>query len=63
MITVDNTRCELCGTCVGVCPADALVIERDHLRFAAEMCIECGACAAVCPVEAIDMAERETGRV
>ena len=53
MIRVDPLLCEVCGACVGVCPADALEIEFRKLTVHADACIDCRACVAVCPVEAI----------
>ena len=56
-VTVDPALCAGCGTCVEVCPYDALRLEPwgtaqvstvDHNR-----CMGCGACVAVCPNKAI----------
>jgi MinD superfamily P-loop ATPase len=54
MIHVDAGKCDTCGTCVGVCPADALVIEFRKLTVHDDICIGCGGCVAVCPMEAIE---------
>lgn len=53
MIRVNETLCVLCGTCVGVCPADALTLEMDSLRIREEKCVSCGSCVTVCPVGAL----------
>ena len=53
MIGIDMKRCEVCGTCAGVCAADAIVIERDTVRVDPERCVMCCACMAVCPVGAV----------
>lgn len=53
MIQIDHTRCDTCGTCVGVCPNDALTIALDRLAFDAGVCIDCRACVVVCPVDAL----------
>lgn len=53
MILVDMKRCEVCGTCAGVCAADAIVIERDTVHVDPDRCIMCYACMAVCPVGAV----------
>ncbi len=52
MIRIDGALCELCGICVGVCPADAVIIEGTVIRVDAERCIECLACVLICPVGA-----------
>lgn len=44
---------ELCartGTCIGVCPTNALKVGKDfYPELDAEKCIECGLCAKTCP--------------
>ncbi len=46
-------KCELCRTCVDVCPARALEIREDRLRFDYGKCIRCYCCQEMCPVGAI----------
>ena len=53
MIIVKEDRCEVCGACVSVCPAEAIVISRDVAIIDNERCIECGNCIIVCPVVAV----------
>jgi L-aspartate semialdehyde sulfurtransferase ferredoxin len=53
MIVIDCKCCEVCGTCVGVCPADAIIIEGQNIRIDGERCISCLACVKVCPVGAV----------
>ena len=43
-------RCVGCGTCVGVCPCDAIVEDGSVFRIISERCNGCGACAQECPV-------------
>ncbi len=52
MIRIDGALCELCGTCVGVCPVDAIIIEGTVIRIEPGRCIECLACVSICPVGA-----------
>ncbi|HEX3000280.1 MAG TPA: 4Fe-4S binding protein [Armatimonadota bacterium] len=52
MIRIDRTTCDICGTCVGVCPADAIVIESDMVRIVHEQCISCLSCVQICPAGA-----------
>ncbi len=44
--------CDECGTCIAVCPVDAIVLDKlvsiDVLK-----CIACGRCIDVCPVGAL----------
>jgi energy-converting hydrogenase A subunit Q len=53
MIRIDHTVCDQCGTCVGVCPTDALTIRLKVLEVDNERCTGCLLCTRVCPVEAL----------
>ena len=53
MMTIDEQLCDVCGTCVGVCPADAVAIVLNRAFIDNEACILCRACEHVCPVRAI----------
>lgn len=46
-------KCGLCRTCVDVCPAQALEIREDRLRFDYAKCIRCYCCQEMCPAGAI----------
>lgn len=48
-------ECIACGTCQGVCPAEAVVANDagDGFKINTDICLECGACAASCPIGAI----------
>jgi len=54
MIAVDTDKCDKCGTCISVCPGNALVIE-DRLTVSPEKCASCGMCVRVCPFGAIGL--------
>ena len=50
---IDTKKCDICGTCVSVCPKDAISIEEFHVKIDPEICISCMLCAQVCPLRAI----------
>lgn len=53
---IDAETCTACGSCVDVCPADA--IKCDDVAVVDEgLCTDCGTCVDECPVEAISMDE------
>ncbi len=51
---VDEDKCTGCGSCVEVCPAGAITVDR-IAAIDAEACLECGACVDECPNEAISL--------
>ncbi|GEM_PF-239683 len=53
MIRINYERCDLCGTCVGVCPFDALELTEMRLSVITERCTECNFCVEICPVRAL----------
>lgn len=52
LAVVDQTRCDGCGSCVAVCPAEAIVVEA-AAQVEPAKCIGCGQCVMSCPREAI----------
>ena len=47
-------KCIGCGTCVAVCPVEAINYDEDgNASINKEICIKCGGCRGVCPVDAI----------
>lgn len=59
-LTIDASRCTLCLSCVGACPASALADnpEQPQLRFVERSCVQCGLCARTCPERAITLEPR-----
>ncbi|MFC1692349.1 DUF362 domain-containing protein [Candidatus Latescibacterota bacterium] len=53
MIKCDTSLCDVCSTCAGVCPVDAIIISRDTIHIDQEVCDICLACISVCPVGAL----------
>jgi Fe-S-cluster-containing hydrogenase component 2 len=49
-IFIPAERCDFCGTCVAVCPADAIELKESSVCVVAEKCTRCGNCVAVCPL-------------
>jgi hypothetical protein len=48
-------NCIACGTCVEVCPEEALSIRDGHAHIDYSKCIGCGECMTVCRSEGIDL--------
>ena len=53
MVKVDKNTCIGCGTCVAVCPVNAISFEGGKAKIDQDKCIKCGTCVSVCPVNAI----------
>lgn len=48
IIVIDQDKCSGCGTCVAVCPYEALELKDGKSTLKENTCTGCGACAAVC---------------
>ncbi|MDZ7315221.1 MAG: 4Fe-4S binding protein [candidate division KSB1 bacterium] len=55
----DPSLCDYCGTCVGVCPHDAIELEESEFSVIEERCTRCLACVFVCPVRAMEAVDEE----
>ncbi len=42
--TVDQALCDRCGTCIGVCPTNALLLLCDRLIVDEALCSGCATC-------------------
>jgi L-aspartate semialdehyde sulfurtransferase ferredoxin len=51
-LDVDKKLCDQCGTCISVCPTDALSL-MDTILVDNKKCIMCKNCVRVCPVGAL----------
>lgn len=51
-LDVDKKLCDQCGTCISVCPTDALSL-MDVILVDDKKCIMCNNCVRVCPVGAL----------
>jgi heterodisulfide reductase subunit A len=64
---VDRELCAGCGTCVGLCPYNAIELKADTDRKVSSvitaLCKGCGTCAASCPSGAISMNHFKTEQI
>jgi len=54
---VDVKKCTGCGTCVEICPVQAIRIEKEKAVIEDD-CVECGACMYECPNGALSIPGR-----
>ena len=54
MIVVSHGLCDRCSTCIAICPADVILLEKE-LFVDQSLCISCGKCVRVCPAGALEM--------
>ncbi|KCZ72308.1 coenzyme F420-reducing hydrogenase, beta subunit [Candidatus Methanoperedens nitroreducens] len=54
---VDNNLCVRCGTCVGVCPLNAITLNDRNYPVKNSSCTGCGHCIEVCPGIDVDFPE------
>ncbi len=55
---IDGNTCSGCGTCVDLCPTDAIALNEEGVaQRDEEACFGCGVCARSCPEEAISLKE------
>lgn len=53
-VVVDKDLCVGCGTCVNLCPAQAMKFDEDGKAVCdAASCVDCGTCIENCPMSAI----------
>jgi ferredoxin len=59
-VMVDPGSCTMCMSCVGACPASALMdgVDQPLLKFVERNCVQCGLCEATCPEDAITLEPR-----
>ena len=59
-IAMVSKSCVACGSCVKVCPRDAISVPHGVCAVIdTEKCVGCGKCVAVCPASVITLHERE----
>ncbi len=56
LVEVDSERCFSCGSCVALCPVEAISLDKDcTVQFDKEKCVgsTCSICVDACPARAI----------
>ncbi len=53
-VAVDKGKCTGCGTCIDICPLEAITLV-DNLALISEECADCGSCIDECPDKAITL--------
>lgn len=54
MVHIDRLNCDECGTCVSVCPENALSLG-ESLAVDEQKCTSCCRCVDVCPFGALSL--------
>lgn len=58
VITLDETKCKVCGECVKICPVEIYRLDGDHVVVGnSEECSGCESCVSVCETQAISISE------
>ena len=63
LIEVDAEKCFSCGSCVALCPVEAISIDKDFtVQFDKEKCVgsTCSICVDACPARAIKSVKQNT---
>ena len=64
LIEVDEEKCFSCGSCVALCPVEAISLDKDSaVRFDKEKCVgsTCSICVDACPARAIKSVKQTNG--
>ncbi|MBC8181221.1 4Fe-4S binding protein [candidate division KSB1 bacterium] len=54
MIKIKKDLCDFCGTCVSVCPDDAIELFETRVIINNEICTDCLRCVKVCPFDVLE---------
>ena len=54
MINIRNNRCDYCGACITVCPADCIEVRENSIQIDYDDCIDCDLCIYICPIEVLE---------
>lgn len=64
LIEVDAEKCFSCGSCVALCPVEAIIVDKDSsVQFVKEKCVgsTCSICVDACPARAIKSVKQTNG--
>ena len=56
MIDIIDNKCDFCGTCITICPADCIEVQEASITIDDSKCIECDLCVYICPIEVLEVA-------
>jgi NAD-dependent dihydropyrimidine dehydrogenase PreA subunit len=56
---ISLNHCDQCGTCIAVCPADALMLGEFKVEVDHEACSECMICVRMCPIAALEVTDEK----
>ncbi len=59
VITQKKDICDFCGTCVAVCPVDAIELCEARLKIDSQTCTLCINCVHVCPLACLELVNEE----
>ncbi len=60
---VNPDNCKVCGECRDFCPAKAITLEENAVRFDYDRCIRCYCCVEICPFGALRAENTLAGRM
>ena len=52
MVSINVSKCLLCGGCIDLCPKTAIFMVDDTVTINTGKCSECSICVKVCPIGA-----------
>ncbi|MFH1213004.1 MAG: 4Fe-4S binding protein [Candidatus Neomarinimicrobiota bacterium] len=55
MIQINSDHCDLCGTCLSVCPVDCIELTETKLNIDESACTKCQLCVRICPFKALKL--------
>ena len=55
--SINSQLCCHCGVCAGVCPTQAILIEKNNLSVNIDNCVDCGLCVKCCPAMGYELSD------